>query len=235
MENIIAMTEELNEKTTKDDKKLAKIFANNDKPIITISLLVINIIVFILTMLDYDFMINTFANYYKNVQNGEVYRLLTCTFIHANIYHIFFNMYALYQIGSQMEKYYGKIKFLIIYLVSALLGSLLSVTLTTNVSVGASGAIFGLFGAMLYFGYKYRTSLDAFLRSGIVPVILINLALGFLIPNIDVMGHIGGLLGGLLISYTLNVQGKTEKKNTINGIIILTIIVSLLIYLIMNK
>ena len=229
------MTEELNEKTTREDKKLAKIFANNDKPIITAALIIINVLIFIYTVLKPSFMINTFANYYVNVKAGEYYRLFTSMFLHANVYHIFFNMYALYAIGSQMEKYYGKAKFLIIYIVSGILGSLLSCTLTNNVSVGASGAIFGLFGAMIYFGYKYRTSLDAFLRSGIVPVVLINLALGFIIPNIDITAHIGGLLGGLLLSYTVNVQGKSSTKNSVNGVIILVTITSLLVYLLMHK
>ena len=180
-------------------------------------------------------MINTFANYYINVQNMEIYRLLTCTFLHANIYHIFFNMYALYSLGIQIEKYYGKVKFLIIYILSGIMGSLFSVVLTNNVSVGASGAIFGLFGSMVYFSYKFRNTLDGFLRSGIIPVLLINLALSFAIPNIDVSAHIGGLIGGLLISYTLGIETKGTKKEKINGIIISLILFVVLFILLFNK
>lgn len=235
VEEMISMTEELNAKTIKEDNKLSKVFANNEKPLVTYLLILINLIIFIITLFNYSYMINTFANYYEVVKDGEYYRLLTCIFMHANVYHIFFNMYALYNIGKQIEKYYGKIKYLLIYLGSGIIGSLFSATLTNNVSVGASGAIFGLFGAMVYFGYKYRTTLDGFLRSGIIPIILINLLLGFIIPNVDVSAHIGGLLGGLLLSYTLGVVNKTTKKERINGIIITIILVGTLLYMLSIK
>lgn len=233
--NLFEMTEELNNKTVNEDKKLAKVFMGNDKPVVTTILIALNIIMFLLSVFDYSFVINTFANYYLNVKNGEVYRLITAAFVHANILHIFFNMYALYALGPQIEKFYGRKRYLLIYLGSALLGSLLSVVLTNNVSVGASGAIFGLFGSMLYFGYKYRATLDGFLRSGIIPVIVINLLLGFMIPGIDVYGHIGGLLGGLVLSYAFGVVNKENKKDKINGLIIYVILVAVLFMMLMQK
>ncbi len=233
--NLFEMTEELNNKTVNEDKKLAKVFMGNDKPVVTTILIALNIIVFLLSVFDYSFVINTFANYYLNVKNGEIYRLITAAFVHANVLHIFFNMYALYALGPQIEKFYGRKRYLLIYLGSALLGSLLSVVLTNNVSVGASGAIFGLFGAMLYFGYKYRATLDGFLRSGIIPVIVINLLLGFMIPGIDVYGHIGGLLGGLVLSYAFGVVNKENKKDKINGLIIYIILVGVLFMMLMQK
>lgn len=236
VENMIAMSEELNSKTQREDKVLTKIFTKNEKPIMTYILLAINVIVYILTMLDYSSVMKTFANNYIDVQNGEFYRLITCAFLHANEFHIFFNMYALYNIGKEIERFYGKAKYLFIYLGSALIGSLFSCVLTNSYSVGASGAVFGLFGAMVYFGYKYRAMLDGFLRSGIVPIILINLFLSF-IPgfNIDAACHIGGLVGGLLFSYTFGVAGKSEKKDRINGIIITCILVAFLIYMLLQK
>lgn len=233
--NLFEMTEELNNKTVNEDKKLAKVFMGNDKPVVTTILIALNVIMFLLSVFDYSFVINTFANYYLNVKNGEIYRLITAAFVHANVLHIFFNMYALYALGPQIEKFYGRKRYLLIYLGSALLGSLLSVVLTNNVSVGASGAIFGLFGAMLYFGYKYRATLDGFLRSGIIPVIVINLLLGFMIPGIDVYGHIGGLLGGLVLSYAFGVVNKENKKDKINGLIIYVILVGVLFMMLMQK
>ena len=134
-----------------------------------------------------------------------------------------------------VEKYYGKLKYLLIYLGSGIMGSLFSVVLSNNVSIGASGAIFGLFGSMLYFGYKYRATLDGFVRSGIIPVLFINLILGFIVPNIDVYGHIGGLIGGLLLSYIFGVYRKGKKKNTINGLIIITILIVSLSYMLIIK
>lgn len=233
--DVLEMTEELNKKTIKEDNELAKIFLKKDQPIVTYSIILLNIIVFMLSLLDYNMIINYFANYYINVKNGEIYRLLTACFVHANFLHIFFNMYALYYIGPMVEKYYGKLKYLLIYLGSGIMGSLFSVVLSNNVSIGASGAIFGLFGSMLYFGYKYRATLDGFVRSGIIPVLFINLILGFIVPNIDVYGHIGGLIGGLLLSYILGVYRKTKKKNTINGLIIITLLIASLSYMLIIK
>ena len=233
--DVLEMTEELNKKTIKEDNELAKIFLKKDQPIVTYSIILLNIIVFMLSLLDYNMIINYFANYYINVKNGEIYRLLTACFVHANFLHIFFNMYALYYIGPMVEKYYGKLKYLLIYLGSGMMGSLFSVVLSNNVSIGASGAIFGLFGSMLYFGYKYRATLDGFVRSGIIPVLFINLILGFIVPNIDVYGHIGGLVGGLLLSYIVGVYRKCKKKNTINGLIIITILIASLSYMLIIK
>ncbi len=233
--DVLEMTEELNKKTIKEDNELAKIFLKKDQPIVTYSIILLNIIVFMLSLLDYNMIINYFANYYVNVKNGEIYRLLTACFVHANFLHIFFNMYALYYIGPMVEKYYGKLKYLLIYLGSGIMGSLFSVVLSNNVSIGASGAIFGLFGSMLYFGYKYRATLDGFVRSGIIPVLFINLILGFIVPNIDVYGHIGGLIGGLLLSYIVGVYRKCKKKNTINGLIIITILIASLSYMLIIK
>lgn len=233
--DVLEMTEELNKKTIKEDNELAKIFLKKDQPIVTYFIILLNIIVFMLSLLDYNMIINYFANYYINVKNGEIYRLLTACFVHANFLHIFFNMYALYYIGPMVEKYYGKLKYLLIYLGSGIMGSLFSVVLSNNVSIGASGAIFGLFGSMLYFGYKYRATLDGFVRSGIIPVLFINLILGFIVPNIDVYGHIGGLIGGLLLSYILGVYRKGKKKNTLNGLIIITILIASLSYMLIIK
>lgn len=233
--DVLEMTEELNKKTIKEDNELAKIFLKKDQPIVTYSIILLNIIVFMLSLLDYNMIINCFANYYVNVKNGEIYRLLTACFVHVNFLHIFFNMYALYYIGPMVEKYYGKLKYLLIYLGSGIMGSLFSVVLSNNVSIGASGAIFGLFGSMLYFGYKYRATLDGFVRSGIIPVLFINLILGFIVPNIDVYGHIGGLVGGLLLSYIVGVYRKCKKKNTINGLIIITILIASLSYMLIIK
>ena len=233
--DVLEMTEELNKKTIKEDNELAKIFLKKDQPIVTYSIILLNIIVFMLSLLDYNMIINYFANYYVNVKNGEIYRLLTACFVHANFLHIFFNMYALYYIGPMVEKYYGKLKYLLIYLGSGIMGSLFSVVLSNNVSIGASGAIFGLFGSMLYFGYKYRATLDGFVRSGIIPGLFINLILGFIVPNIDVYGHIGGLVGGLLLSYIVGVYRKCKKKNTINGLIIITILIASLSYMLIIK
>ena len=235
MTDMFEMTDELNNKTVEEDKALAKVFRNNEKPIVTMMLIFINVIVYLLSLVDYNGILNNFANYYLYVQNGEYYRLITSMFVHANILHLVSNMYALYVVGPIIEKYYGKGKFLLIYLGSGIIGSLFSVVLTNYASVGASGAIFGLFGALLYFGYKYRATLDGFLRSSIIPTLLVNLLLGFMIPGIDVSAHLGGLIGGLLFSYQTGVVNKEKTKDKINGLIIIMILVAFLIFMLIKK
>ena len=114
------------------------------------------------------------ANYGPLIKAGEVYRLLTASFLHIGVFHLFFNMLALYQVGNEIEKYYGANKFLIIYLVSAIVGSLTSMLFNpAYISAGASGAIFGLFGSLLFFGTQYRATLDGILKSPIVTVIFL--------------------------------------------------------------
>ncbi len=234
VEEIFQMTEELNEKTINEDKKLAKVFKDIKFPIVTMILIFINILVYVISLTDYENILTALANSDYFIKQGQVYRLITCMFTHVDIWHIFFNMYALYAIGPLIEKYYGKLKYLIIYLGSGIIGALLSAVLSSSFSVGASGAIFGLFGALLYFGYKYRATLDGLLRSTLTPIIL-NLLISVIVPNIDLFGHIGGLLGGLLLSYTLCVNTKENKAERINGCIILVILIAFLSYLLIIK
>ena len=120
---------------------------------------------------------------------------------------------------------------IIIYLISGLSGSLLSCILTNSYSLGASGAIFGLLGAILYFGYHYRIYLGNVIKSQIIPVIVLNLALGFAVSGIDNASHIGGLIGGILMSMICGIKYNNNKRNRINGIIMTLILLSVLIYL----
>jgi len=169
------------------------------------------------------------ANLSSAVKAGEVYRLITCAFLHAGILHLAFNMYALFVIGNQVETYLGKVKFTIVYLVSALSGSLMSSIFTEGISVGASGAIFGLLGSLLYFGYHYRLYLGEVLRRQIIPLIAINLLFGFIMSGVDNAAHIGGLIGGYLTTMALGVKGKSKKQDMINGAIVLFIFIVFMI------
>ena len=128
------------------------------------------------------------------------------------------------------KDFFGKWKFLLIYFLSGISASLLSISLNDNViSAGASGAIFGLFGALIYFGYNYRGYIGNIIKSQIMPIVIYNLLIGFFIPGIDMYGHIGGLIGGLL---TANMLGTIEnKKYKINNIILFILYFSFLIYL----
>jgi rhomboid protease GluP len=163
------------------------------------------------------------AVYAPSVKSGEVYRLLLGTFLHAGIIHLICNMYSLFVIGTQVENFVGKRKFLGIYLISAISGSLLSCVFSDYLSVGASGAIFGLLGSLLYFGYHYRLYLGSVVRSQIIPIIVLNLFLGFMLNGIDNAAHIGGLIGGFLATMALGINGKSTKGERINAAIVLII------------
>lgn len=232
------LTEDMNQKTIKNEKKLAKIFSPK-KPVITYILIVLNIMMFLyMTLYDYnDRMFYELANNYIYVQNGEIYRLFTSMFLHADVLHLAFNMYALYILGPIVERYYGKSRFLLIYIVSGILGSIFScIFMSSNsFSIGASGAIFGLLGSIAYFTYYYRATLQGFLRSQIIPVILINLGLGLFISSIDLSAHIGGLIGGILTSMALGIGDKERKTDQINGIIVIVLMIVFMLYMIFTK
>lgn len=231
------LTEDMNQNTMKKEKKLEKIFSPK-KPVVTYILIVLNLMVFLYGVLHgNDELINMFGNNYELVQNGEFYRLFTCMFVHADILHILFNMIALYSIGPVVERYYGKSKFLLIYLVSGLLGSIFSGVFMTadSISIGASGAIFGLLGSICYFTYYYRATLQGILRGSIMPVIIINLVIGFLSSSIDLSAHIGGLIGGILISMAIGIGDKHRKSDQVNGLVVLILMAAFLIYMMMTK
>jgi len=131
------------------------------------------------------------------VAAGEYYRLLTAAFLHGSILHIAFNMWVLYALGPQLEAALGRIRFITLYLVAALGGTVVSYTFSTpNVpSVGASGAIFGLMGATLVLGHALRQEVTS-----VLVFIGINIAIGFVVPNIDWRAHLGGLVVGAAVA-----------------------------------
>ena len=172
-----------------------------------------------------------FGNLKEAIVDGEYYRLITSAFVHANIYHILFNMYALYILGRQAESFFGRGKYLTIYISSALTASLLSILLNNGYSVGASGAIFGILGALLYFGYNYRVYLGNSLINQILPVIVINLILGFTISSVDNFGHIGGLIGGFTTAMAVGLTTKSGKTDKLHGIIITLMLFAFLIFM----
>ena len=231
----LKLTEDMNQKTIKNEKKLAKIFSPK-KPVVTYILIVLNIMMFLFLALHGEYFYSLCDNR-DAVLSGQYYRMITSMFVHADIVHILFNMYALYVLGPQVEKYYGRLKFILIYLVSGLLGSVFSLVFmnSNTFSMGASGAIFGLLGSIAYFTYYYRATLQSLLRSQIVPVILINLALGFFISGIDIMGHIGGLIGGILMSMAIGIGDKGRKSDRINGFIVLILLFAAMIYMMTQR
>ena len=228
----LKITTEINEKNKKESIKNEKIFEPK-KIILTYVLLGIIISIFIMAFIfDYnDNLINNFGVLGSAIRKGQYFRILTGAFLHVDFIHLISNSYALYVVGSQIETFYGKRRMAIIYLFSAITGSLLSIVMHDTTSVGASGAIFGLMGSLLYFGYYYRVYFGSVIVNRVLPVILVNLLIGFSIQGIDNFGHIGGLIGGILISMAVGVKGDDEHNNHIHGTILSLIFLGFLIYL----
>jgi len=173
----------------------------SDEPIVTWTIIGANILVYLITVAQ-GFGINSpggklFNNwdlYGPAVAAGDWWRLITAAFLHANIAHIALNLLAVGWLGAPVERYVGHLRYLGIYIVSGLAGSAGALVVTPNAhTVGASGAVFGILGALLIIEYQQtgRVTGQAF------SLIMINLVFSFTFSGISVGGHIGGLIGGI--------------------------------------
>lgn len=236
LEYFIKVTDNINKKNEKRNKIAEKIFSYK-QPIVTYIIMAICIILFILMELsggstNSQVLLKYGANLDVLVKNGEYYRLFTCIFLHIGIMHLLCNLYSLYVIGREVENLFGKVKYIIIFILSGIFGSIMSLAFTHNtISAGASGAIFGLLGALLYFGMHYRTYLGEAIKRSIIPIIVINLIIGFFAEGIDLAAHIGGLVGGVLVAMMVGVPDKSKTKDIINGTILTIIYLIFISYL----
>jgi rhomboid protease GluP len=139
------------------------------------------------------------------IRDGQLWRLITPVLLHGPVWHIGFNMYALFSLGSGLERRFGHVRFLLLYLLAGFAGNVLSFLITSGNSIGASTSIFGLIAAEGVFLYQNRKLFGEEARQAIgnvVSVAAINLFIGFSSGGyIDNWGHIGGLLGGLIFTW----------------------------------
>lgn len=149
------------------------------------------------------------------VAHGEYWRLFTAMWLHGGLLHVAFNMYALYIGGSYLEMIAGKGKYLAIYLVAGVAGNVAVYLLAVPVSVtiGASTAIFGIFGALFTYSLHNRDSAVGRALSSMGTVILINLVITFVVPGISWQGHVGGLIGGVLAVEALTWFGQRDLRS----------------------
>ena len=241
VELFMKISEDINKESFEKSKRIEKIFSMKE-PIISYVFMAVSIFLFFFLVLFegnniLEIGVTSLVEFGGNVgiltKNGEYYRLFSSIFLHAGLIHLGCNMYSLYVVGPQVESFYGKIKYFFIFLFSGLTGGILSLAFSPNnvVSVGASGAIFGILGSIGYFGYHYRVYLGNVLKSQIIPIIVLNLMIGFSVSGIDNFGHIGGLIGGIFASMAVGVPDKSSKGDKASGCVLLFIYLSFIVYL----
>ncbi|MBI3214382.1 MAG: rhomboid family intramembrane serine protease [Mycobacterium sp.] len=171
-------------------------------PVVTYALIAVNVVMFILQTSSAT-LERQLTLWPPAVADGELYRLFTSAFLHYSVTHILFNMWALYVVGPPLERWLGRSRFTALYVLSALGGAVLVYLLSplNSATAGASGAIFGLFGATFVVGK--RLNLDV---KWVIGLIAINLAITFVLPavssqNISWQGHVGGLITGAVVAW----------------------------------
>ncbi len=222
------------------------------KPKLTTYLIALIVIVYILevyynAMYNDKIIIALGAKWNEGITNGQLWRLITYSFLHGNLIHLILNIVALNVFGKEVESIFGSFKFLLIYLISVWGSGLSSYCFSPGLAIGASGGVFGILGSLITYFYKQRESVSgAKLRfKSMYTLAIINILLGFTIPRIDNFGHLGGILTGLSFTwfitpeyeFKLDSTNKSlkvfEKKITLKTILFI-IIYSLLLYLITN-
>jgi len=175
--------------------------------------LAVNVAVFAVMTLaggteDLDVLIRFGASSTSRIVQGEVWRLFTANFIHIGVLHLAFNTLALYSLGQEVEALFGSPRFIVMYLLTGLSGSIFSFGLGSGrgLSAGASTALFGLAGTLIAFFVRNRKhfgSIGVRHLYNTVGLVAINLFIGFSVPGIDNLGHLGGLIGGLILGWLL--------------------------------
>ncbi|WP_420843297.1 rhomboid family intramembrane serine protease [Levilactobacillus senmaizukei] len=165
------------------------------------------------------------------VQQGEWWRLVTPIFLHIGFTHILMNMITLYFVGMQIEAAFGHTRFLIMFLVAGIGGNVASFCFSDSLSAGASTAIFGLFGAFLMLGESFwQNPVIRQLARTFLAFVVMNIAFDVFTPGIDMAGHLGGLVAGFLIAYTVGVP-RIGKVSMVKRVIATVVLVGGLIFL----
>jgi rhomboid protease GluP len=170
------------------------------------TLLAINLIVYILSVLPSigDQIIGYGLAFNAAIAAGEWWRLITAVFLHGGITHIIFNMFSLFVFAPELEKMVGRGKFLLIYFAAGIGGNILTFVLQDSfyASLGASGAIFGVFGAYLGLVAHTRNRIPQ-LKQVILPIVIVSIVMTFLSSNINITAHLGGMAIGFILGYII--------------------------------
>src|SRR3954466_14639615 len=202
---------------SKQTTKVRNLRTTYDRPVATIALIAVNVLIYLGSTTNGRVLID-FGLFGPAVADGEWYRLVTAGFLHGGLLHIGFNMYILWYLGNLLEPALGPVRFAALYFASLLGGAFGALLLSPEaLTVGASGAVFGLMGAT--FVMQRARGMDP-MAGGIGPLILLNLAIGFLPGlNISIGGHIGGLIGGAAAGYAMDqLQRRRLPRNLALGV-----------------
>jgi rhomboid protease GluP len=191
------------------------------KPSLTFALIGINVAVYLFFNIyaflhgqNYESMLTNFgAKDNLRILAGEYWRLISPVFLHANLLHLLVNCYSLFILGNIVERIYGHIKYVALYFMAGLFGSIASFIFSVQPSVGASGAIFGLLGALVYYGVEEPKIFKKYFGYSVITTIIINIFITFSIPGIDYSAHLGGLIGGFITAYAIKVNNVPGKSN----------------------
>jgi membrane associated rhomboid family serine protease len=177
-------------------------------PVVTYTLIAICVVVYLMQQANPSFTAR-YGLIPIAVEQGQYARLITSAFLHAGLLHLATNMITLYIVGTPLERVLRPARYLLVYVLSALGGSLFSVWLSPefSIGVGASGAIFGLFGALLVL--RRQVGAEA---GGLAVLIGLNLVISFAVPNISWQAHIGGLVTGVLVALVLRGVDRLSRR-----------------------
>jgi len=228
------------------------------KPVATMIILAVTVFLYLGQVLTqstnsgYDILFLLGGKINSLIEQGQIWRLITPVFLHGSISHVLLNMYALFVLGKVLESAYGHGRFLLLYFISAFAGNVMSFIMTSNASLGASTAIFGLIGAEAifvirnkrFYGTRYQSTI-----ANIGMIIALNLAIGFLPgTSIDYWGHLGGLFGGCLFAYLagpqwevngaypdISVADRQKKMNILLSAILVVIVFAVAAFFIGGK
>ncbi|MDL4841545.1 rhomboid family intramembrane serine protease [Aquibacillus rhizosphaerae] len=219
----------------KNIKETEKLFQNG-KPVITYLLLIANILMYIVLDINGgstnpEVLVNYGAKYNPAIIDGEWWRIISSMFLHIGSLHLFMNMLALFYVGTAVERMYGSTRYSIIYFLAGIVGGLSSFAFSPQIAAGASGALFGLFGALLFFGINYKRVFFQTMGWNVIFVIILNILCGLLVPSIDNSAHMGGLLGGFIASSIVFFPKKKKWfVQLISFIVYIGIISGLILY-----
>ncbi|MBB6454273.1 rhomboid protease GluP [Salirhabdus euzebyi] len=216
-------------------KKEASALFSYGKPFLTYILLLVNVVVFLLMenagdSTDTFHLIEWGAKFNPYIIDGEWWRIVSSMFIHVGYLHLLMNMLALYYLGNAVERMYGSFKFFIIYFLAGVFGGLASFSFNTSVAAGASGAIFGLFGALLFFGLINRKLFFQTMGSNLLFIIGLNIVLGISVPSIDNSAHMGGLIGGFLAAAIVQMPRKRNILLQVASLLVYVFVIGSLVY-----